>query len=356
MYLRNCWYMAGWSADFPASGLTPVTLVDEPVVFYRTPDGALVALEDRCCHRLAPLSHGRVEGSDLRCLYHGLKFAPDGACIEMPGRDVVPRTMKVRAYPVVERHSAAWIWMGDPARADPALIHDFIGVEDPRWHMLPGRMDYEANYRLIQDNLLDLSHVSWVHRNTFGRGSDATNRAWQEAELRVTQLPRGVRVERWMQDAPTQPDRVAEIGPTNDVLTSFDYLVPGVFLLTTSYYRAGAARRAASGSPVGEPYFASFSAQAVTPLTARTTCYFFAFGPWDRHPAAAEMKHAFRDLACRAFEEDRRLIEAQQKIIDADPSRRMMLFEVDKAPVMYGRMVEKLLAEEAAAERAAVGA
>ncbi len=114
MYLRNCWYMAGWSADFAAPGPVAATLLDQPVVFYRGANGQLVALEDRCVHRLAPLSQGRVEGNDLRCLYHGLKFASTGACVEMPGRDAVPHAMKVRAYPVIERYSAAWIWMGDP--------------------------------------------------------------------------------------------------------------------------------------------------------------------------------------------------------------------------------------------------
>ena len=97
----------------------------------------------------------------------------------------------------------------------------------------------------------------------------------------------------------------------------------------------------------------SFTAQAVTPLTSRTTCYFFAFGPWDRDPGAAQAKVAFRDLAVAAFIEDKTMLEAQQKIIDADPSRRMTFFEVDKAPVLYGRLVEKLLAQENAASLAA---
>jgi vanillate O-demethylase monooxygenase subunit len=346
MYLRNCWYMAGWSADFGASAPVPLTLLDEPLVFYRAASGALVALEDRCCHRLAPLSHGRVEGDDLRCLYHGLKFAPTGACIEVPGRASVPSTMKVRSFPVIERHSAAWIWMGAPAAADPALIPDFVGVEDPAWRMLPGHMDYDANFRLIQDNLLDLSHVAWVHRNTFGRGSDATTQAWRDAELRVTALPRGVRVERWMPGAPTAPDSIAIAGPRCDTLSRFDFLVPGIFLLNTSNYHLGAAQRAGSDRPAEEPFFSSFTAQAVAPLTARTTRYFFAFGPWSRAPGADRMKFAFRDLALAAFAEDKAMLEAQQKVIDADPARPMILFEVDKAPVLYGRLVEKLLAAE----------
>lgn len=348
MYVRNAWYMAGWSRDFVAGKPSAITLLDEPLVVYRQADGRITLLEDRCCHRLAPLSHGRVEGDDIRCLYHGLKFAPTGVCNEVPGQRVVPKAMKVRAFAAIERYSAVFVWMGDAACADESLLPDFVGVDDPRWHMLPGRMDYNVNFELIQDNLLDLSHISWVHRNSFGGGSVDSNRAWAEAELRITQLPRGVRVERWMPGAVTPPHQVELAGPTCDILTTFDYLVPGFFLLTSSNYKPGAAQRAGTQRPTEEPIFSSFTAQAVTPLTQRKTSYFFCFGPWAKQPGGEQLKQAFLSLGERVFNEDREMLTAQQRIIDADPSRPMMLFDVDKAPVMYRRLVDKLLAEEAA--------
>jgi phenylpropionate dioxygenase-like ring-hydroxylating dioxygenase large terminal subunit len=80
MFLRNCWYAAGWSKDFAVEQLYAVTILNEPIVIYRKEDGAPAALQDRCCHRLAPLSMGRLEGENLRCMYHGLKFAPSGRC------------------------------------------------------------------------------------------------------------------------------------------------------------------------------------------------------------------------------------------------------------------------------------
>ena len=341
-WLRDAWYMAGWAKDFPSDRPVAVTLLDEPLVFYRQADGRITAFEDRCCHRLAPLSLGRVEGDDLRCLYHGLKFAPSGACNEVPGKSQVPKAMRVRAYPAVERHSAIFVWMGEGDRADEALVPPFVGVDDPGWHMLPGRMDYDVHYELIQDNLLDLSHIAWVHRDSFGGGNAATNRAWAEAELTITEIPRGVRVERWMRNAPTPPHQVAMAGPVCDVLTSFDYLVPGYFLLTSSNYRAGAAERSGTGRPAEEPVFRSFTAQAVTPLTRRTTSYFFCFGPWSRQPGGERLRHAFLELGRRVFEEDRVMLTAQQKIIDADPSRQMILFDVDRAPVLYRRIVDSL--------------
>ena len=122
--------------------------------------------------------------------------------------------------------------------------------------------------------------------------------------------------------------------------------MPGFFLLTSSFYRPGAAERAGQERPDEEPIFSSFTAQAVTPLTKRSTCYFFCFGPWDKQEGAAKLKQAFFDLGYKAFNEDRDMLTAQQKIIDADPSRRMTLFDVDKAPVMYRRLVEKLIASE----------
>lgn len=236
--------------------------------------------------------------------------------------------------------------MGDAGQADESLLPPFIGYEHPDWHMLPGHMDYDVDYELIQDNLLDLSHVAWLHQDSFGGGDAASNRSWAQAELRITRIARGVRVERWMRDARTPPPQVPVVGPHCDVLTSFDYLVPGYFLLRTRYYRAGAAQRSDADRPQEEPIFASCTSQALMPRTRRKTTYFFCFGPWDRQPGAAQLKEAFRDLALKAFTEDWEMLTAQQRNIDLDPSRKMAFFEVDRAPTLYHRVVEELLDQE----------
>jgi vanillate O-demethylase monooxygenase subunit len=346
MYVRNAWYMAGWSRDLPTGAPLAVTILDEPLVLYRNDAGGPVAFEDRCCHRLAPLSQGRVEGNDLRCLYHGLKFAPNGTCNEMPGHTAIPKAMKVRSYPVAERHSALWIWMGDPAQADAAQIADFRGPDHPDWAMRPGRMDYSADYRLIQDNLLDLSHVPYVHRASFGRSDPRVNDAWARAAVHVTPLSNGVHVTRWLTGTPAQAQLGLPDAARVDVLNAYDYLVPGIFLLTTRHYPSGTAARSPLDAPDEAPLYATFSCQAVTPITARSACYFFAYGPWTRHPEATAMKEPHAQLALRAFNEDKTLIEAQQRIIDADPSRPMRLFDVDRAPVQYNRLVAKLIEAE----------
>src|SRR5262249_47489181 len=110
----------------------------------------MVAQENRCCHRLAPLSRGRKEGDDLRCMYHGLKFAPSGKCIEIPQQDIIPSTAVVRSYPVVEQDCWVWIWMGDPALAERALIPRALNHNHPDWFMLTGELAYDSQLRADQ--------------------------------------------------------------------------------------------------------------------------------------------------------------------------------------------------------------
>jgi hypothetical protein len=149
-----------------------------------------------------------------------------------------------------------------------------------------------------------------------------------------------------MNDAATPPHQIEQSGPFCDVLSTFDYLVPGYFLLTTNSCRTGAAERAGTDRPNEEPIFSSFTAQAVTPLAGKTTRYFFCFGPWSKAEDGEQQKVAYRDLGYRAFKEDRDILTAQQRIIDADPLRKMTLFDVDKVPVLYRRIVDRLLAAE----------
>ena len=131
MFLKNCWYVAAWDHEVTAAPLAR-TLLCEPVVLYRTEDGTAVALEDRCCHRALPLSMGKVVGDRLQCGYHGLEFDSGGACVRVPGQAQIPPGASVRSYPLVERWKYLWIWMGDPALADEALIPNWWWFDHPR--------------------------------------------------------------------------------------------------------------------------------------------------------------------------------------------------------------------------------
>lgn len=234
-YVRNAWYVAGWSCDLATGQPFAVTILGEPVVIYRVPAGRMVALEDRCVHRLAPLSRGRCEGENLRCLYHGLLFDPSGQVIEIPGQETMPPQAKVKTYPVADRHDWIWVWMGDPARADEALIPPAVGLSDPAWILGYGQMDYAAEARLICDNLCDFSHLAYVHADSFGATED-----WARTRPTVIPLERGVRFERWMTSQPRMTGRGADLV---DVWQWYDFLVPGILLMSSVSLPEGSAER-----------------------------------------------------------------------------------------------------------------
>lgn len=182
-WLRNCWYQAGWNEELDASPSLARTILGVPLVFFRREDGAVLALHDRCPHRFAPLSAGRVEPGRIICGYHGLAFGEDGACVHNPHGPITSR-ISVRAYPAVERHLALWVWMGEPALADPALIPDLSFIDrTPVTARITGHMPTAADYRLLTDNIMDLSHADYLHPTTLGgimtglcRGGQADDR------------------------------------------------------------------------------------------------------------------------------------------------------------------------------------
>ena len=134
---KNGWYAAIWSKDLTGAPVAR-TFLDEPIVLFRAGNGKAAALEDRCCHRAAPLSRGEVVGDHLRCGYHGLTFDTQGQCVAVPGQVEVLSGARVRAYPVAERWNVVWIWMGDSARADNSKIVELPWLADPGWTATPG--------------------------------------------------------------------------------------------------------------------------------------------------------------------------------------------------------------------------
>jgi vanillate O-demethylase monooxygenase subunit len=352
MFVRNCWYVAAWGHELGDAAPISRMIIDEAVVLYRTGAGAVVALEDRCCHRFAPLSKGRVEGDDLRCMYHGLKFNPAGTCIEIPGQDEIPPRARVRAYPVVERHSWIWVWMGDPDLADPALIPAAVGLDDPAWTLRAGQMDYEADYLLINDNLTDFSHLSFVHRNSFG-----ASEAWARQRPGIGRLDRGIRVQRWMSGGlRNDTERPAHVRVVGETWQSYDYLAPGVLLMRTATFPFGT-MALVDGAPPGpelRPLSENFTSQAVTPMTGSTSRYFFSWGPRAGEGSAAQAD-AMMGVALKAFEEDRQIIEAQQKVIRAHPGGRGIMTSADAGPMQMRAVLERLIKAEQGAPAQAAG-
>lgn len=342
MWVRNAWYVAAWCDELGSDAILARTIVNQPLVLYRKGDGAVVALEDRCCHRLAPLSKGRLEGDALRCMYHGLKFAADGRCIEIPGQQAIPPAARVRTYPAAERGSWIWLWMGDPVQADPGLIPETVSARDPGFRMRRGWLDYEADSELINDNLLDLSHLSYAHEKTLGVGTPQ----WAEERPRIVRLERGLRVQRWIENK--QPPRhLRRHGEVLDMWNSYDFLVPGIFVLRSMWYPAGTAQRLGMAPPSEAPLFLRVDDQAVTAMTDRSARYFYAAGARAQDLAWEQVEKLFKQTE-QAFHEDKVIIEAQQKVIDLEPGRAMVPMSFDAGPIQYRRILRQLAEREAA--------
>ncbi|RMF08151.1 MAG: aromatic ring-hydroxylating dioxygenase subunit alpha, partial [Alphaproteobacteria bacterium] len=269
-FIRNTWYVAAWDYELIDNRILARTILEKPVVLFRGESGQYVAMDDRCCHRGAPLSMGRVEGDCIRCMYHGMKFDASGKCIQIPGQERIPPKLGVRSYPVVERNRLIWIWMGDPELADPDMIIDYEPLGDPGWRGIPCYLHYDANWVLIVDNLADFGHLAFVHTNTLG-GSEEY--AYKTRPVSVERLDNGFRVERWHMNSDPPPfhrkvirDKSAKVDRRN----IGHMQLPGIFFLETLFAPAG------SGAEKGnmENTREYRNCQYMTPETRRTTHFF----------------------------------------------------------------------------------
>jgi phenylpropionate dioxygenase-like ring-hydroxylating dioxygenase large terminal subunit len=342
-YARNLWYVAAWAHDLKPLQPVGIRILGELVVLWRNESGRITALEDRCVHRLAPLSLGRCEGEKIRCMYHGLVYDASGAVTEIPGQDLIPPQARVRVYPVVEKHSWVWVWMGDAAVSDESLIPNAVGLDDPNYILGHGQLDYAAEARLINDNLLDFSHLSYVHANSFGASEQ-----WARERPKVTPLAQGVRVERWITVQPGTPGR--GYSHAVDQYSYYDFLMPGVLLMTGGAFPVGTKERLNGQAPNLDLAIGgvTFTSQAVTPLTEKTSRYFFSWGPHCKHGDAA-LRDTLMGIAGKAFAEDRAIIEGQQRVIDATPEPRIMPTGADRAVTLFNQIVAKHLRDETGA-------
>jgi phenylpropionate dioxygenase-like ring-hydroxylating dioxygenase large terminal subunit len=337
-FLQNAWYVAAWTHEVASEGIFARTITQIPLILWRDATGRAVALEDRCCHRGAPLSKGRREGERIRCMYHGLLFDASGRCVEIPSQTFIPPAAKVRAFPVVERHRWIWVWMGEPERADESLIPDTHTLDDPAWRGVPGYLHYDANYLLITDNLLDFSHLSYVHETTLGGSAK-----YAGTRPKVTRSARGVRVERWLiDDEPAPFLKRLRAWPGNvDRWNIYDVVLPGVLLMDSGSAPTG------TGAPDGRRIDAAefFGCQAVTPETETTSHYFFQ----QSHAFALDDPQVTESLTqsvLAGFQEDKDMILAQQRILDLDPDAPMLALRMDTALASFRSLLERAIAEE----------
>jgi vanillate O-demethylase monooxygenase subunit len=339
MYLKNCWYVAAWDHEL---GDTPFarTLLGVPVVFFRDGDGAPAALADRCPHRQLPLSKGTVEGNSIRCGYHGLLFGTDGECHEVPGQSAVPPGAVVQSYPVIEKWRWIWIWMGDPALADEALIPDYHWNDDPAWVSQGDRFSVGGSYRLLIDNLLDLSHVQYIHALSLGTEAvvDFPLETRREGDL--------VHVDRWIMDSPPPPMFKNAAGFEGDVdrWQLITWKAPGHVVIDVGCATAGSGARDGNRN-AGVTMFSNHS---ITPETDKS-CHYFWHHARNFNLDDDDLTKFLRKATSGAFFEDVEIIERQQQSMDSAPDDFTMIdINADAGVMQASRILDRLIQEETA--------
>ena len=341
-FLKNAWYVAAWADELGEATLVGRTILERPVLLFRQRDGTAKAIGNRCPHRFAPLSMGRHVGDSVQCGYHGLEFNGTGACSHNPfGGSEGRYPAKVPSYPLVERHAALWIWMGDDA-PDETLIPDSLSfMTDPSRREAHGLFEVAANYALLNDNLMDLSHGIFLHQ-----GALSTTEMLKNYNPKVSQ--EGDRILSQRQSPGIVPPSLWTPG-----------LAPGVervdFFSHLEWNRASNVVLEVGCTPLGQPFrspgeLTGLNANLFTPETRTSTHYFWAFSrnfaldneDVDRH-VRATTNHAF-------VNEDKPMLEAQQRMIGDTElmSLQPVLLRTDNAAVRVRRLLQRMIDAERA--------
>ncbi len=337
-YLRNAWYMAGWVNELPEGGVLARRLLDVPVAIFRDAAGEPKAILDRCPHRFAPLSLGKVCDGALLCAYHGLAFDGDGACVSNPHGPIVA-ALRVDAYKVREQFKAFWIWFGEPELAEATPLPKFQFLCDaPELAFSCGYLHGEGNYQLYTDNLLDLTHVDFLHPNTLGGG------AITRTKPEVRQEGNTVSISWHPRNEVPSPAQYHNLKFTSadqrvDSYTEVIWHPPSNIILNTG------------AVPVGTPMESAPVVNAVhvmTPETAETTHYFFA-STRNFDVESEEANKRMAESRMRVFStEDKPMIIAQSHRMEGSDfwALKPVLLPIDTGAARVRRVLGKLVAAE----------
>jgi vanillate O-demethylase monooxygenase subunit len=316
----NAWYVAAWNYEVKKGAMLARTICEKPLVFYRKADGTAVVMDDACWHRLAPLSKGRLAGDNVVCPYHGLVYEPGGRCVHMPSQETINPSAAVRTYPLVERHRYLWIWMGDPALADVDLVPDLHWNDDPEWTGDGTLIELKANYLLGIDNLMDLTHETFVHDGSIG------NDAVAEAPFSVTHGERSAQVTRWILNQDPPPFWGAQLGVPGPVdrWQIINFLAPSSVALDVGVAVAG------TGAPEGDRSQGvnGYIVNSITPATETTSHYFWSA---NRNFKLGDMSltTAWRNSVAGIFKQDEDILELQQEAIARNPDKEFYDLNID---------------------------
>jgi len=339
-FIRECWYVAGWSDDF-GHELTGRVILNSPIAFFRKRDGTPIALADRCLHRSYPLSKSTLEGDEIICGYHGLRYNSEGECTEIPSQATCPKGLGVRSYPLVEKPPLVWIWMGDghPDVAELPNVSDFVG--EPAW---PGSYDYfhlQAGYVGLHENLLDLSHLSYLHGKTFGtpdyarapsrhESDDGRGRFSVSRDVVPTRLP------------PVWGEPTGLMGIDAARIARSEFLSPAAHVVHVRFW-------AVDLPESDRPDQQIKTAHLVTPETMTSTHYFIYHA---RNFAVndAQVTVTMQEQLSAAFREDVEGLEAVERLVQmSEPNPLEISFAADKAGTAMRRYLKKRAEREASA-------
>ncbi|SNT23541.1 vanillate O-demethylase monooxygenase subunit [Noviherbaspirillum humi] len=340
MFPKNAWYVACTPDEIEGKPLGR-QICGEKMVFYRGPGGKVAALEDFCPHRGAPLSLGFVRDEQLVCGYHGLEMGCDGKTISMPLQRVRGFPC-IKSFPVIERYGFIWVWPGEKEKADPAKLHHLAWAESPDWAYGGGLYHIKCDYRLMVDNLMDLTHETYVHSTSIGQkeideapvitkteGDEVvTSRFmeniiappfWKQA-LRFNGLPEDEPVDRW---------QICHFLPPSHVLIEVGVAVAG------------------KGGYNADPQYkaSSIVVDFITPETETSHWYFWGMAR-NFKPQDPELTAAIREGQGKIFGEDREMLEKQQENILKYPDRKLLMLNIDAGGVQSRRVIDRYLAEE----------
>ncbi|WP_221794218.1 aromatic ring-hydroxylating dioxygenase subunit alpha [Oceanobacter mangrovi] len=336
-YPLDMWYVAAHSKELAD---TPVgrTLLNEPVVLFRLGNGEVAAVEDRCCHRHLPLSAGTVEATGIRCGYHGLLFDENGQCTEIPGQEKIPRKAKVGAYHVRERNQLVWIWFGTERDSEPTCEPPEYKVHDDPSFVFDGDVyHYNAPYQLIHDNLLDLSHLGYVHLRTIGGNASIH----MNAKLTVESDDTSVLVVRHMPNSEPPPTYKAAY-PFKDRIDRWQEVR---FLPSHQEIWTGAIDHGTDD--ITNPNRGGFHMRGFHGLTPETStsCHYFWTMATNPTQNIEEIKKKVVDQTAMTFDEDKVVIEAQYENMKRFAGEPMIDIHVDVGPNRARRIIEQLKQE-----------
>jgi len=335
-FLRDFWYIGAWAAEVTRKPMRRV-IMNEPIVFYRREDETIVALEDRCPHRNYPLSRGEVIGDRIQCGYHGLTFGPDGQCVYAPGQDRAPAAARLQSYQVIERGGIVWIYMGDPARAADQPVPDLEWMTDPAWTAwIDGYIYLRCNHQLLTENLLDISHLAYVHKSSMGSDPDRI----AASETSVTPLATGVRRRVRIADIPTPSifSASALVGDRIDQWTE-SAMIPGLYQNHTRIRPADGA----SWDDGGEAPLQNRSFHGIVPETETTTHYFHGGARLN-----VDVETITGELAHKILEEDVDVLEAIQQNEELVGARPRVNLRNDGTVMQWRAVLKSLRSDKAA--------